>query len=272
MPILSSEEIFKLADQLPRISNAAIEIISHVDNPDTSRQKIIELVKADPQIYAECLKQANSAALGYSRQFRTINDIVGILGFNLVKRVALFLSAKSMINDKDIWFESVFTAICSQYLAQKAGFDTHEADKVYMAGLFKNYGAFILKRFYPTIYIHALNAKDHRERMKIEMEKFGITHPEISALILTKYGLDPEISNIIQNQVEVYRTGAQVNSFIEISRILASIQELDLEKIHSTLDTDSIKELVKNSGIDIFTFTEASVERIERSTQELTRA
>lgn len=54
MPILTSDEIFQLANKLPRLSPAAVEIVSYIDNPNTSREQIVELVKADSRIFAEC--------------------------------------------------------------------------------------------------------------------------------------------------------------------------------------------------------------------------
>jgi len=271
MPIISSPEIFALADLLPRISPAAIRIISYIDNTNTSREKIIDLVKSDFQVLAECIRQANSAAMGSFREYKTINQVVDAMGFNHVKKVALFLSARSMVQDREMWFESVYSAIAAHYLALKAGYDMVSADKVYMAGLFFNFGALILKMSFPFIYSNILKAEDYRERMHLEKEEFGISSPEISALVLSKYGLPPYVTEIINRQGDVYSTrGArQENSFIEIARLFSKIRDLDIEKIYNTLNTDTIRTVVANSGIELFNITQESVERIERQTQDL---
>ena len=273
MPILNPEQIFALANRLPRISTTAVKIVSYIDNPDTSREQIVNLVKTDERIFAECLKQANSAAIASVREYRTINEIVDVLGFNHVKKVALFLSAKSMIRDPNIWFESVFVAIASQYLALRAGYDRAAADRVYMAGLFQNFGAFLLKQSYPAIYSRILEIDDFQDRIKSEKQEFGISYPEISSLLLVKYGLPAYVTDIMSKQPEVYSgASSQENAFIEIARLFSRIPNLNIAKIYADLDTDAIKSVIEVSGIELFSITQDSVDRIERQTKEFVRA
>jgi HD-like signal output (HDOD) protein len=271
MPIISSSEIFTLASLLPRLSPAAVKIVSEIDNPNTSKEQIFEFVKSDPQILAESIRQANSAAIGSFREYRTLDQVIDVMGLNHIKKVALFLSAKSMVQDKDMWFESVYCAIASHYLAMKAGLDVISADRVYMAGLFFNFGSFILKMSFPLLYSKILKADDFRDRIQLEKEEFGISSPEISALVLSRYGLPPYITEIINKQSNVYsmNDSTKENSYIEIARIFSKIQNLDIEKIYNVLDTDAIKRVVSKSGIELFNITQESLERIERQAKDL---
>ena len=90
MPRLTKNEILELATQLPAVSTAATQLISIIENPMTSRNQIVDLLKVDEILFAECFKHANSAAVGAFRKFVTIHEIVDILGFSHIKRVALF--------------------------------------------------------------------------------------------------------------------------------------------------------------------------------------
>ena len=272
MPILSSQEIFRLADNLPQLSPAAVKIISFIDNPNTSREQIVNLVKADAQIFSECLRQSNSAAFASRREIKSINEIVDIFGFAHIKKVALFMSAKLMFKDPSIWFESVFTAVAANYLALKAGYDQKQADSVYMTGLFNNYGAFVLKNSFPLLYNRVSNTP-FQERIKKEKEEFGITSSSISALVLAKYGLPEYVTEILATQSEVYSDIVRPeNAFVEIGRILSTIQNLDIEKANATLNLSAIKKFIENARIEDIGLTEESVDRLKHQTKELVRS
>lgn len=271
MPILSSQEIIRLAEDLPQLSPAAIKIISLVDNPNTSRDKIVSLIKSDSQIFAECMKQSNSAAVASRREFTTINQIVDSLGFNHIKKVSLFMSARVMYRDPSIWFESVFTAVAAHYLALKAGFDLRQADSIYMAGLFNNYGAFVLKTAYPALYNKVLNVNP-KEKMKNEKIEFGCTSSDVSALLMSKYGLPEYVTEILASQSSVYSDKVKPeNAFIELARILSTIHNLNIEKIHATLNLSAVRTFIENARIEDIGLTEESVHKLKVQTNELVR-
>lgn len=272
MPILSSTEILRLTDNLPQLSAAAVKIISFIDNPNTSREQIVELIKADAQILAECLKQSNSAAVASRRQYKNINEIVDALGFAHIKKVALFMSAKQMFSDPKIWFESVFTAVAAHYLALKAGYDSKEADSIYMAGLFNNYGSFVLKNSFPELF-NCITDTRFKERIEKEKEAFGNSTTTIGSIILAHYGLPEYVTKILSKQSEVYTSDVKPeNAFIELGRILSSIHNLNMEKLHLTLNLRVIREFVENAEIEKLDLTEESIERLNNQTKELVRS
>ena len=173
MPKLTKNEILELASRLPAVSTAAAQLISIIENPSTSRNEIVDLLKIDEILFAECFKHANSAAVGAFRKFVTIHEIVDVLGFSHIKRVALFTAAKSVIDDPKIWYESVFTAIAADYLARKNKFDYQLCDAVYMAALFQNYGAFLLRHFYPVEYRECNKLTDYEDQLAAQEKELN---------------------------------------------------------------------------------------------------
>lgn len=272
MPILDEIELLKIASNLPLISSSAINIISLIDNPKTSRDQIVDLVKADEIIFAECFKQANSAAVASLRQYRNLNEIVDILGFNHIKKVCIFLAAKSIIDDPQIWFESVFTAVAANYLAKKSGMNTFEADRVYMAALLLNYGSYVLNQSFPNLYSKVSIMRDYKLRLNAEREEFGITHPEISALLLNRFNVPSYITEIIESQKNIYGDANEYsknNMLIELGRVLSGIQDLDFDSVRARLDLGLIQRQVERFSINTEDFDERSLERIKTETQEV---
>lgn len=269
MPRLTKNEIFELASQLPAVSTAASQLITIIEDPKTSRNQIVDLLKVDEILFAECFKQANSAAVGAFRKFVTIHEIVDVLGFSHIKRVALFTAAKSVIDDPKIWYESVFTAVAADHLARKNRFDYHLCDAVYMAALFQNFGAFLLNFHYPKIYREINKIVDYEDRLLAQEKEFGYNALEVSALLLKNFSIPDYVVDIVANQYNVYTPKARKeNVFIEVGRILQEMQDKPLGDIHKTLETDSVQETMMASGIEMVSIDQDMLSLLKEHTSQ----
>jgi HD-like signal output (HDOD) protein len=252
MPILTKRDIQELSMKLPAVSTVAMQMISLIEDLRTSRQEIIELLKLDEVLFAECFRHANSASVSSFRKFVTINEIVDVLGFSHIKKVALFTAAKSVIDDPKVWFESVFVAIAADHLARKNRFDYHLCDIVYMAALFQNFGSFLLSYFYPKIYRNLNKIVDYDERLKAQEEEFGYHSLDISILVLKNYNVPEYVIDVIRNQINVYTDKARKeNVFIEIARVLQEMQNKPMRDIHKVLETARVRRAMLDSGIEM---------------------
>lgn len=269
MPRLTKNEIFELASRLPAVSTAATQLIGIIEDPKTSRNQIVELLKVDEMLLAECFKQANSAAIGAFKKFVTIHEIVDILGFSHIKRVALFTAAKSVIDDPKIWYESVFTAVAADHLARKNRFDYHLCDAVYMAALFQNYGSFLLSYFYPKIYRDINKLTDYEDRLAAQEKEFGYNSLEMSALLLKNFNIPEYVVDIVANQYNVYTEKARKeNIFIEVGRILQEMKDKPVTDIHKTLETESVKESMMKSGIEMVSIDQDMLSLLKEHTSQ----
>ncbi len=273
MPILDSQTIKTLASQLPSVSPAAIQLVSMIDNPRTTREQITNLISIDQTLLAQCYKQANSVAMGFKREYKSINSLVDVLGFSYIRKIGLFAAAKSIIDDPTIWFESVFIGVASQYLARKSGLNSIDADKVYMAGLFLNFGSFFFKKFYPAIYANIHDTKSYILKMKKEQEAFGITSPEVAALILSTYNIPDSVIDIIRKQCNVYKDGwARENTYIEVARLMLLLQTADADTIRARLDIDEVRRLIAGSALPIHEVDQETIENIRVDTRDYAMA
>ncbi len=269
MPILDSGTIYSLAEKLPAVSPAAIQLVSLIDNPRTTRDQIVQLVSTDETLLAQCFKQANSAAMGFNREYTSIPSIIDVLGFSYIRKVGMFVAAKSIINDPTVWFESVFLGVAAQYLARKANLSAVDADKVYMAALFLNFGSYFFKQFYPAIYANVQSIKSFPLRMKQEFEEFGITFPEVSAMILGTYDVPDSVIEIIRTQALAYKEGAtKENACIEVARLMLNLQSADADTIRARLDINEVRQLVAGKGIPVQDIDEKSIENIKVDTRD----
>ncbi len=202
---LTVEKLLQLADELPSVSPAAIKILDIIDNPNTSREEIVKTISSDEVLFAYTFKYANSAAKRVVKEVKTLNEIVELMGFNVIKEVATIVAAKSIIGDKRIWEESVFIATAAKNMAQRDKFDTRITDQLYMAGLFQNYGSFILLHHFRAIYQDILEIKNIRKRLNQEKKTFGVNHFQATAKVLEDYNIPEYTLSIIKRQSLIYK-------------------------------------------------------------------
>lgn len=272
MPQLTAEKIMDFVEKLPEVSPVALQLISLIDNPKTTREEIIGLIKTDEFMLAQCFKQANSAAMG-ARTYGTVDEIVDVLGFDIIKKVAITMAAKSVIVDKEIWFESAYLAVASEHVAQKIGLSKQEAETIYMSALFLNYGSFLLKHNFKELWTQFHKSLDWVDIMHCEREEFDWTYPEISGLVLSKLHLPFSLTNIIAKQQLVYQERVpKENVCIEIARILHVMQKADVDDIIARLDVKELKEMVAKAAISIKSLEiyDSFMENIENGAKELT--
>lgn len=273
MPILNDDQITKLASRLPAISTVPLTVVSLIEDPDTTREEIFEMVASDQSLFAECFKQANSVAVSSLREYKTISEVVDILGFNLLKKVALFVSAKSLIDDPTIWLESVFTAVAAKYLALEAGYDEVQSDRAYMAGLFVNYGSFFIKKFYNASYARISKIENFKERITEEYRVFGYSYPELSALILSRWNVPQYVIDIISRQVNVFdqdRPHDDFNVFLEVARNLYYVRgaNVNARSIRDRLALDEVRALVLGTNLNLDKFSINQMNEIEMAVRE----
>lgn len=269
MPILTKHELYELANRLPTVSTAAAQLVCIIEDTNTSRTQIVDLLKIDEILFAECFRHANSAGLGAMRTFNSINEIVDILGFSHIKRVALFTLAKTVIDDPRIWFESVFTATAADLLARKNNFAPAECDAIYMAALFQNYGSFLLSYFYPEEFNHSNISLDYDKRLEAQKQEFGYNSLEVSTLLMRNFQIPEYITTIVENQANVYNCDAtKENVFIEIGRLLQEMHTEPLENIHETLEMDKVLNAVEDSRITLIEIDEDLISTLKGQTYQ----
>lgn len=125
------------------------------------------------------------------------------------------------------------------------------ADTIYLAGLFLNYGAFLLSHYYPTIYSNYRDLYDFRERIQLERSEFGISYPEVSALTLKRFQVPDFITRIIRDQADAYNISGAENSCLELGRLIYTFRDKDYEHVHSQLRLDDITSLVARSTLEL---------------------
>lgn len=186
----------KTSNRLPSPSGTALEIMKLLQRDDAEISDVIKLVKLDPALTGRVLQFANSAAAGSHRSVTNIADAVMMMGMSAVKNFALSLSLVGNNNDNRCpnfnyaayWSKSLATGVAISVLS------THErvisAEEAFTLGLLLCIGRLALATAWSESYGEciALAKNDDAALLKLEQERFAITHRELSVMLLADWG------------------------------------------------------------------------------------
>jgi len=139
---------------LPKILTSIQEIM-YSDN--ISVKKIADLIRNDPSLVAQVLKLVNSAFYSLPNEIADVNLAVAYMGIHEVYRVILsFAVFKNLAcEDKDefnqIWFHSLYTALCAKYLSERYE-PLLPGEELWSASILHDIGKIVYLKFFPDHY------------------------------------------------------------------------------------------------------------------------
>lgn len=139
---------------LPTIITSIQEIM-YSDN--ISVKKIADLLRNDPSLVAQVLKIVNSAFYSLPNEIADVNLAVAYMGIHEVYRVILsFAVFKNLAcEDKDelnqIWFHSLYTALCAKYLSERFE-PLLPGEELWSASILHDIGKIVYLKFFPDHY------------------------------------------------------------------------------------------------------------------------
>ncbi len=142
---------------MPALPEVSAKIQKIILSKNVSIAKVAELISLDPALVAQTLKIVNSAYYSLPLEISEVKLAVAYLGLSEVHRIVLSISVINTLTIKDkksfneIWFHSILTALCANYLAKKFDplLDTNE---LWPAALLHDVGKFLYLKFFPDHY------------------------------------------------------------------------------------------------------------------------
>jgi HD-like signal output (HDOD) protein len=142
---------------LPELPSFLTKLQQMIHSDEVGARKVAKLVSTDAPMVAQILKLVNSPYYSIPREITNLNIAVTYLGLNEIYRVAMTLSAVKHLTStnkkafNEIWFHSVFTGMCANYLAKK--FDPKlNLNELWSAAILHDLGKFVYLKFFPEHY------------------------------------------------------------------------------------------------------------------------
>lgn len=206
----STASILTLVNQtleLPTLPEVLVRLNDVMADPDVSVDRVAQVVAADPAVSANVLRLVNSAYYGLQVRVSTVQLAISIMGFSMIRRVALKAAVLNEFGKKGrdvegfdarfFWRHSIFAGVAGRALTRAAE-DLVDVDPEdgYMAGLLHDIGKLILADHVGSRYAEFVGRARRGEGplRRLEMEELGFDHADVGSVLAIKWLLPEEIA------------------------------------------------------------------------------
>ena len=237
----------------------AVKLLTLTNDESSSIGDLAKIIETESFLSLEILRLVNSAYYQLPHKISSIKRAVTILGFSLIRQIALNLlflkklirrKSKAEFNQILYWQHSLFVAVLSKFIAIEIKHP--EPDLLYTTGLFHDFGKLVLENYGRHSYsefLHYIRNSDHHSLLN-ERSFFGVTHAEAGAVFCAQAGFPHSIYRVIlnhhciDNTSIIYDKQIQQNiAIIAYANYIAWIQNIDSDE----------RALQPKLGIEIFT-------------------
>jgi putative nucleotidyltransferase with HDIG domain len=262
------DDVIRQIKDLPTLPTVAQEMLSNLDDDDTSLDVICEKVSLDQSLAAKMLKLANSSYYGANSKVVTLQQAVALLGIKNVKELILMTSIESSFPtsncqnfDADaFWRHSIATAICSELISRTLKM---KHDFAFTAGLLHDIGRLVLVTRFPKDYQQVLAHCEQNDCSLLDAERavMGIDHVVVGWLLAKEWNFSDAIQDAIRGHHQPDEKN--LNSIASVIHVANSIvHALDLNKT----EHDLVPTISKNAW-DSLALSEADYFSIFRETE-----
>lgn len=253
----------KATNRLPSPTGVALEILRLADAETTTPAQMARVVESDPAIASRLLKLVNSSFSGLPRSVASVLQAVTLLGLQTVKSVALGFSLISAHRDghcrtfdyERFWSESLARAVTMRRLAGKV--NILAPDEGFTCGLLGRIGRLALTCVFPKEYadvLYTIGSDDENELAEAEAAVFRIRTNDLSAEMITEWGIPDIFCDALRAEVSPEESGLQPGSrAFRIARMLRLSVLQARVLVRTTTYRDELSTLTKKAyrlGID----------------------
>lgn len=202
-------EAIRRSAAIPSMPLVATRCFEMTQDPNCNYDRLVELLSTDPGIAAEILRLSNSALFGVPRKVTALKQAVTLLGIKRLRDLVLtrYLvqrldqSRKGLIDINYFWRRSLTRAVVASRLAEAA--QPRHREEAFIGGLLAHVGVVVLAQAVPTAYkpiAEQYKPLGGRDWIAGEYNLLGVTHGEVSAMVLEDWSLPNEVTDAVRHQ------------------------------------------------------------------------
>ncbi|MDO9193779.1 MAG: HDOD domain-containing protein [Undibacterium sp.] len=198
------DDVIRQIKDLPTLPTVAQEMLSNLEDDDTSLDMICEKVAMDQSLAAKTLRLANSSYYGANSKVVTLQQAVALLGIKNIKKLILMTSLTNSFptsrcrnfDSRAFWRHSIATAICAELISRTLKM---KHDFAFTAGLLHDIGRLVLVTRFPKEYEQVIAHREQQDCYLLDAEQtvLGIDHVSVGLVLAMQW----EFSDAIQDAI-----------------------------------------------------------------------
>ncbi|WP_286237058.1 HDOD domain-containing protein [Neptuniibacter halophilus] len=176
-------------------------------------QRICDLIKQDVALYTSVIATVNSSYFGISSEVTSVERAVSLLGIKRVFTIIRLATLKNSLNKlgtiERFWDTATEVAQISSALSLQ--FTNLDRDEAYTLGMLHDSGIPILMQARPDFkdFLRGMNGCSLTEIHNREIERYDISHYELSANLAKKWHISESTAEAIRRQPYYEQTFAE---------------------------------------------------------------
>ncbi|MBR7793517.1 HDOD domain-containing protein [Undibacterium sp. FT147W] len=199
------QDMIKHMKDLPMLPAVARELVSVLEDENSSLDLINEKIAMDHAITAKVLRLVNSSHFGVNSRVVTIQQATALLGVEKIKnlvRLTILANRSSAsycegFNFQAFWRHSVATAICAELISRALHM---KHDFAFTAGLLHDIGRLVLVTYYPEKYAEVIKHRQLKDCYLLDAEReiMGIDHVDAGLTLAQQWFFAEAIQDAIR--------------------------------------------------------------------------
>jgi len=239
---MSAEIVLEKVASLPSLSDNVKKILNICDNPNSSFSDLVEAIKTDPLITINILKAANAPEYGFKEDITDIAQAVVMFGMISIKGFVISNFIQSLeetdLSPYNLDANSFIHIVRKQnaFVTNWYHQDTKVLNTLSMLSHLMEIGKIILSNVVietssqKLFADHIKETKTLQEMTKIEKEIFDLSHEEVAAILMKKWGFSPKIYNPLQYISTPYQAPKQYRRetlILHVTKLIINAHNFD---------------------------------------------
>ncbi len=198
-----------LMDQdLPTIPVVLSQIMHMTASSNSSVKDLIRVLNQDQSLTARILRVANSAYYGLREKATTIERAVVILGFDMVRSLAVgasfihYFSPKNQYENFDLnafWAHTTAVGVFAESIALEM--PSLDASDAFTAGILHDIGKLVMLIYFEEEFSRVLRriAEERLDFFEAEISELGLSHAGVAGILLRHWNIPEVLAEAIEH-------------------------------------------------------------------------
>jgi len=208
--LLTAPELKNLVSKmgtLPSLPGVYVQLMEELNAPNTSIQRVAEIMSRDMGMAAKALQLVNSAFFGLRFQVSSLQHAITVLGLKTMRALVLSVQVFSQFQSRGpqgfsaevLMNHCLSVGSLAKMIVEKEGRRKDLTDDALLAGLLHDSGQLILADRMASQYVEVMRVAKAKgiTLWEAERETFGATHAQVGAYLMGLWGLPQAITEAI---------------------------------------------------------------------------
>lgn len=201
------DEILDRVAAIQPLPDTVMKLINVVNDPKSTIDDIIEVIRYDQAVTTQMLRICNSAYFAVSREIDSLNDAIRMLGTIKILQLVMAVHSNSLLAKQQsgyglepgiLWKHSVGVAITATWFAERLHYPN--SNLAFTAGLLHDVGKTILNEYVGREFAEIVRrvSDENLSFSEAEHAVLGFSHEEIGAKVAEKWQVPEHITLCIR--------------------------------------------------------------------------